>query len=332
MLLGTSAGHRSVLDKLDRVARTDAEVLLTGPTGVGKELYARYVHERSGRSPFVPVNCGAIPSQLLENEMFGHVAGAFTGAHPRGHGLVEEAEGGTLLLDEIDALSADNQVKLLRFIQSREYRRLGETRLRRGDVRIVASSNADLVNEVRSGRFRSDLFFRLRVVHLTIPPLRDRPEDIDILIDHFAALYARRYGVDTPVFRADARARLRRHSWPGNVRELENAIRALTCQSFGTPIDAHMLDLLEDAPQNDERAGVELPAAFDLEKDMRTAKRELVAHFERAYLERALERASGNISKAALMSGKARRAFFELLRKHGIDADGFRRTRSQARS
>lgn len=322
MLLGRSTAHRLVLEKLERVARSDAEVLITGPTGVGKELYARHVHERSGRATFVPVNCGAIPATLFENEMFGHVAGAFTGAHPRSHGLVEEAEGGTLLLDEIDTLSHENQVKLLRFIQSREYRRLGETKLRRVDVRVVAASNADLVSEVRQGRFRSDLFFRLRVVHLTVPPLRERSEDIDVLVDHFAALYADRYGASPVVFRSDARARLRKHAWPGNVRELENIIRGLTCQGFTTPISAAMLDLLDELGEAGHAQGQPFPAAFD--KDLRTAKRELVDSFERAYLESALRRTEGNIARAALMSGKDRRAFFELMRKHSITSEAFR--------
>lgn len=325
MLLGTSTAHRSVLEKLDRVARSDIEILITGPTGVGKELYARHVHDKSARKGFVPVNCGAIPSQLFENEMFGHVSGAFTGAHPRAEGLVEEAAGGTLLLDEIDTLSSDNQVKLLRFIQNREYRRLGETKLRKVDVRVVAASNADLVKEVRAGRFRSDLFFRLRVVHLAIAPLCERREDIDVLVDHFAATYARRYRVPVPEFRPDARARLRAHGWPGNVRELENLIRALTCQAPDTPISAGMLDLMQE-PQ--EELAVADGAAFD--KDLRTAKRELVDSFERVYLEKALTRATGNIAQAASKSGKDRRAFFELMRKHGIDAARFRRAVARA--
>jgi DNA-binding NtrC family response regulator len=326
MLLGTSAGHRSVLEKLNRVARSDAEVLITGPTGVGKELYARHVHEQSGRTSFVPVNCGAIPSQLFENEMFGHVSGAFTGAHPRGTGLVEEADGGTLLLDEIDTLSPENQVKLLRFIQSREYRRLGETRLRKVDVRVVAASNAELVREVRAGRFRSDLYFRLRVVHLSIPPLRERREDIDVLVEHFVRTYAERYGVREPELRPDARTRLRQHSWPGNVRELENLIRSLTCQAFETPISAAMLDLGHESNEPQGGSESELTACF--EKELGTAKRELIDRFERSYLERALRRSAGNIAHAALRSGKDRRAFFELLRKHGIDAGAYRAQRA----
>jgi DNA-binding NtrC family response regulator len=328
MLLGVSAGHQSALGMLDRVARSDVEVLITGPTGVGKELYARYVHERSARAEFVPVNCGAIPSQLFENEMFGHVSGAFTGAHPRAQGLVEEAEGGTLLLDEIDTLSLENQVKLLRFIQNREYRRLGETKLRRVNVRVVAASNAELVREVRAGRFRSDLFFRLHVVHLAVPPLRERVEDIDVLVEHFAALYARRYRVAAPVFAPEARARLRKHAWPGNVRELENLIRSLTCQAFDKPITAAMLSFVCE-PEHDEHAAPHAPSApRSFDKDLQTAKRELVDSFERAYLERALMRAGGNIARAARMSGKARRAFFALMRKHGVEAGTFKLSRS----
>jgi transcriptional regulator with PAS, ATPase and Fis domain len=158
----------------------DAEVLISGPSGVGKELYARYVHERSprGTAAFVPVNCGALPVDLLENELFGHVKGAFTGARPHSEGVVVMAEGGTLFLDEVDSLALISQVKLLRFLQEKEYRRLGETRIRRANVRIIAATNTDLVDAVRDGRFREDLFFRLQVVPIEVPALRERPSDI----------------------------------------------------------------------------------------------------------------------------------------------------------
>ena len=175
-LIGESAEHRHILEKLSKIAATDAEVLISGPSGVGKELYAHYVHQCSPRkkAEFVPVNCGALPVDLLENELFGHVSGAFTGARPRSDGLVAAAEGGTLFLDEVDALALVCQVKLLRFLQEKEYRRLGETRIRRANVRIIAATNTDLLAAVHDGRFREDLFFRLRVVPIEVPALRER--------------------------------------------------------------------------------------------------------------------------------------------------------------
>ena len=248
-LVGCSSAHQKVLNQLRKVANTDAEVLIYGPTGVGKELYARYVHECSGRrnGNFTPVNCGAVPEALFENEMFGHMVGAFTGADSRREGLVAAAEGGTLFLDEVDALRSFNQVKLLRFLQEREYRRLGDTCLRRANVRIVAATNTDLRSAVREGSFREDLFFRLRVVPVDIPPLCERPDDIPVLVREFTTRYAGRYGLP-PVALSDAAwYRMSFYGWPGNVRELENCVRFLTCQQFGRCIEPDDLPLLENS-------------------------------------------------------------------------------------
>jgi len=316
-LVGQSPAHEKLLACLHRVAPTDVEVLLTGPTGVGKELYARLLHRLSHRSAsaFVPVNCGALPTDLFENELFGHVGGAFTGARPRTEGLVVEADRGTLLLDEVDSLAPSSQVKLLRLIQEKEYRPLGESRTRRADIRIVAATNADLQAAVREGRFREDLFFRLRVVPIAVPPLRERREDIPALLSTFIAHYAKAYGLPPVKLTREALARLRDYSWPGNVRELENCVRYLTCLRPAGPVDAAELPLLENdepPPRFDELDLTGLP--------LRDAKRELVSRFEREYLERALRRSGGNIARAARQSGKARRAFFELMRKHGVKA------------
>src|SRR5687768_202074 len=187
MMVGRSTAHLEVVDRIERVARTDTEVLIIGPTGVGKELYARHLHACSHRASeaFVAVNCAGIPTQLLENELFGHAAGAYTGARSALGGLVEAAEGGTLLLDEINSLAIEGQVKLLRFLQSREYRRLGDARLRRANVRIVAATNSDLRAEADAGRFRRDLLFRLRVVPLVVKALAERTDDILPLADFF---------------------------------------------------------------------------------------------------------------------------------------------------
>jgi len=318
-LVGQSAAHRRLLAQLHQVAPTDAEVLLCGPTGVGKELYARLLHRLSHRAAgaFVPVNCGALPNDLFENELFGHVGGAFTGARPQSEGLVAEADGGTLFLDEVDSLALPGQVKLLRLVQEKEYRRLGESRTRRADLRIVAATNADLLAAVRERRFREDLFFRLRVVPITVPPLRDRRDDIAPILAAHVARYAEVYRLPRITFTPEALARLRAYDWPGNVRELENCVRALTCLQIQRPIEAIDLPLLDEGAPETRREEPDLSGL-----PLRVAKRELVSRFERDYLERALRDNEGNIARAARQSGKARRAFFELMRKHGIKAAG----------
>jgi len=322
-LVGRSPAHQKLLAQIRRVAPADVEVLLSGPTGVGKELYARLLHKLSPRSAeaFVPVNCGAVPSDLFENELFGHVGGAFTGARPRAEGLVTEADRGTLFLDEVDSLAPAAQVKLLRLIQEKEYRRLGESRTRQADIRIVAATNADLLTAVREKRFREDLFFRLRVIPIEVPPLRERREDIPPLLASYVAQCAKSYGLPPVTFTRAALERMHTYAWPGNVRELENCVRYLTCLRLSGPVDVDDLPLLkgegEPAPCFEEPDLTNLP--------LRDAKREVVTRFERAYLERALDESRGNIARAARQSGKARRAFFELMRKHGLTAASFGR-------
>lgn len=315
-LIGSSAVHRSLLERLTKFALTDAEILITGPTGVGKEQYAQYTHRQSPRAKaaFVPINCGAVPDTLLENELFGHVGGAFTGAQPNSQGLVAAAEGGTLFLDEVDTLSAPGQVKLLRFIQEKEYRRLGESRTRRANVRIIAATNADLLSAVQAGRFRQDLFFRLRVIPIVVPALSKRPEDILAIvvkyIDHYAELYDLPRITLSPV----ALDRMRVYAWPGNVRELENCVQYLTCLQLDHAIQPDELPLLTEEETNS--------TVYDATLSFQKAKQELLSLFERDYLEDALRRSGGNIAEAARASGKARRAFFELMRKHGVRAVG----------
>jgi transcriptional regulator with GAF, ATPase, and Fis domain len=322
--IGRSTAHRQLLEKISRIAPTDAEVLISGPTGVGKELYARFVHSQSCRkhAPFVPVNCGALPNELLENELFGHVGGAFTGARPQSEGLVAEAEHGTLFLDEIDSLSPSGQVKLLRFLQDKEYRRLGETRVRRSDVRVIAATNEDLVEAMANGRFRDDLFFRLRVIPINVPPLRERPEDIPLLLQTYVTFYAESYQLPDVIFSDTATDILEEYPWPGNVRELENCVRYLTCLQLGRPVQPDDLPLLsQDLPVSErEEIPPAAPGAMLTELPFREAKREMVEGFERAYLQDALRQSRGNIARAARASGKPRRAFFELMRKHGIRA------------
>lgn len=324
-MVGCSDVHQRLLEQLTKFAGTDAEILITGATGTGKELYAGLVHRQSQRAKaaFVPVNCGAIPDQLLENELFGHVGGAFTGAQPRTEGLVAAAEGGTLFLDEVDTLSLSGQVKLLRFIQQKEYRRLGETRLRRANVRFIAATNADLVAAVKAGRFREDLFFRLRVIPIEIPPLWKRKDDIGPLLDQYSAYYAELYRVNPITFEASALEKMKNYSWPGNIRELENCVQYLTCLQLDHAVNAEDLPLLSVEEE-------QVPVAISSGVSFQEAKRDLVTMFERGYLEEALRRSGGNIAEAARASGKARRAFFELMRKHGIKAISSQPTASGA--
>jgi DNA-binding NtrC family response regulator len=319
-LVGRSRAHATVLARLAKVGPTRAEVLISGPTGVGKELYARYLHARSRRpGTFVPVDCGAIPNQLFESELFGHAAGAFTGAQKSFEGLVAAAEGGTLLFDEVHTLSPENQVKLLRFLQSKQYRRLGETRLRNADVRIAAATNLELIDEAKAGRFREDLFFRLHVVPVRISGLAERSDDIEVLVEYFAERFAARYGNQTLRFSAEAMAFMRSYSWPGNVRELENCVHCLACLANDSrEVQRNDLELIA--------AGRDLDTEvyWDFDKPFQAAKAELVDRFEQAYVREALSRTAGNISQAARASGKPRRSFFELMRRHEIRASEFR--------
>ena len=321
-----SESQHRLLELLRRVAPTDAEILITGPTGVGKELYAQYVHACSRRREhaFVPVNCSNLSSELLENEIFGHARGAYTGAYAAGTGLVSVAAGGTMFFDEIDTLSGACQAKLLRFVQSKEYRRLGETIVRRVDVRFIAASNVDLTARVREGRFREDLFFRLRVVPVEVPPLAQRKDDVAPLLDHFVARYAEEYELE-PIRLSDAAlASLHDYPWPGNVRELENCVRYLTCMQLDAAVEPKdlALCLMTETWSDVDDEIVDLP--------LREAKARLIAEFERLYLDQALERSAGNVSAAARASGKHRRAFFELMRKYGMDAARYRAGASQA--
>jgi len=310
--IGESQQHRDLLELIRRVSRNPIELLFTGETGVGKEQYARYAHEQSQRCEraFVPVNCGSIPADLFENELFGHVGGAFTGARPSTVGLVAAAEGGTLFFDEVDALAPANQVKLLRLLQEKEYRRLGEARPHNADVRVLAATNRDLVRAAKAGTFREDLMFRLRVVPIAIPPLRERGDDVLPLLDAFIPWYADEYGLSPITLAPATRDALLHYHWPGNVRELENVVRNLTCVYPGQVNEPSQLPLLSETnPRNGYANG---------SSSFRRMKSTIVAEFERKYLEDALAAADGNIARAARSAGKPRRAFFELMRKHGI--------------
>jgi transcriptional regulator with PAS, ATPase and Fis domain len=261
--------------------------------------------------PFVPVNCGAFPADLIENELFGHVRGSFTGAAGTQPGLVSEATEGTLFLDEIDCLPLRSQVKFLRLLQEKEYRPIGASKPRRIDIRIIAATNADLENELASGRFRADLYYRLKIASLSMPPLRDHRCDIPLLARHFVSKYASEHGRDVSGIKKTAMSRLCQYDWPGNVRELENVIERAVIFATDNVIGDENLDLNE------------LPhGPFDT--TFREAKARIIEEFEREYVEHALLTHSGNVTRAAASSGKHRRAFWELIRKYDIDVEGIR--------
>lgn len=322
-LHGRSSAHLGLLHTLAQLARSDVEVLITGPTGVGKELYARFLHQQSqrGNAAFVPLNCGALVDTLFENELFGHVGGAFTGARQQSKGLIESAEGGTLFLDEVDSLSVASQIKLLRLLQEKEYRKLGETRLRKADVRVVAATNSRLDLAVQKGNFREDLFFRLRVAPVYVPPLRERRDDLITLSEVFVDEYAEEYHLPKISLSATAEAQVLSYGWPGNVRELENCIRYLTCLNLGRPIEPTDIPFLQDSSVN---ADTKQEQPVMTERPFNEAKRYLVKEFETEYLKVVLSQCKGNVSRAARLSGKDRRAFFELMRKHNLNAGDFR--------
>ena len=314
-LLGESPSFVAAIEKIPLVARCDASVLISGETGTGKELVARAIHYLSPRAkkPFVAVNCGAVPTELVENELFGHERSAYTGAFTQQPGVVQEAEGGTLLLDEIDTLPLLAQVKLLRFLQEKEFRPLGSARAQKADVRVLAASNGDLESAVREGRLRQDLYYRLNVVPLHLPPLRERREDVPRLARHFLRKHAlaRRPAELSP----RALQALLDYDWPGNVRELEHVVeRAVVLSQDEDLIREHHV-VLPRAPGHFGSPTVET---------FQRAKAHAVARFEADYIRELLAAHRGNISRAARAADKNRRAFWELIRKHGIDARSFR--------
>jgi DNA-binding NtrC family response regulator len=309
-IVGESKPFLQVVEHALRVAPSDATILLAGETGTGKELVARAVHYGSPRrsKPFVPVNCGALPDHLVENELFGHTKGAYTDASTAEKGLVAEAEEGTLFLDEVDTLSASAQVKLLRFLQDRVYRPMGSTRSFTANVRIIAATNADLWQQVQAQRFREDLYYRLHVLAFRLPPLRERPEDIPRLVAHFLRRYGTQYGRGAFHLSADTLHKLVVYPWPGNVRELEAVIQRTVLLASSPGLQ----------PQD-----IELPASYQQNPatqrtSFREAKARAIEQFERTYLSTLLAAHQGNISQAAKHAGKERRAFTRLLEKYAL--------------
>lgn len=307
----------AIAARLPILAGCDANVLIVGETGTGKEVCAQAIHYLSARTtrPWVAVNCGAIPAELVETELFGHVKGAYTTAHASRSGLVKEAEGGTLFLDDVDCLPLPAQAKLLRFLQEREYRPVGSNQLLHADVRIVAASNCNLYELAQCGKFRQDLYFRLNVLHVAMPALRDRREDIPVLAAHFAHHFGREFNRGAPSFTPEALARLSMHHWPGNVRELRHVIERAVLLGQETTLCAADIDIDLAAPKAPD---------CTLAVSFRDAKKRVVDDFERSYIEQLLIAHSGNITIAARTAKKDRRAFFELMRKHRIEPQRFR--------
>ncbi len=309
-LLGATAKMQRLFRLAERVARTDSTVLLTGESGTGKELFARSIHLQSRRAqgPFVPVNCGALPETLIESELFGYARGAFTGAQSARRGLIEEADGGTLFLDEIGETPLATQVKLLRFLESNEVRRLGENEVRVADVRVITATNRDLQEQIAAGRFREDLYYRLNVVQIEIPPLRERREDIPLLAAYFLERYARRMGKPIERFTPEAQALLVSYDYPGNVRELENAVQRAVALSEGRAITA------ADLPPSFSQPRL-LPDGAKTVDERDTWS---LARVEREHIERVLLRLGGNMIKTAQQLGISRTTLWRKLKAYGI--------------
>ena len=308
-IIGDSPAFLNELERVPRFAQCDATVLISGESGTGKEIFARAIHYLSPRAhkPFVPVNCGALPEHLVESEIFGHKRGAFTGAATDQPGLIQEAEGGTLFLDEIDGLSRAAQVKLLRFLQDGEYRAVGSPQIAHANIRVVVATNADFSRLVREGNFREDLFYRLNVLALTLPALRERRGDILLLAHHILKTHAAAEALPKKLS-LGALNRLLGHSWPGNVRELENVLTRAIVLCDRDTIELADLSLPDDGVMEENQS-------------FRSTKARVVRRFEHDFLAATLRAHQGNITQAACAVKKNRRAFWELLRKHGLLAD-----------
>ncbi len=320
-LVGRSPPMREVYRLLDKAASVDATVLLLGETGTGKELAARAIHYHSARRErrFVPVNCGALPGDLVESELFGHAKGAFTGAAAAKPGLFEEADGGTIFLDEVGELPLPTQVKLNRVLQEREVRRVGDNTPVKVDVRVVAATHRDLREEARAGRFREDLFYRLHVFTVTLPPLRERAEDVPLLAGHFLAKHARALRRPLRGFSPDALRRLAGHAWPGNVRELENVVERAVAIAAGEAVEAEDLPPELAAP-----GGGAPPPSVLATMPYRDAVAEARDRISREYLVALMKEFEGNVTHAAERAGMERESLHRLLRKYGLRSDDFK--------
>ena len=317
-LIGQSPVMKKLFSVIERVAPTDASVLITGATGTGKELAARAIHDLSPRrdASFVDINCSAIPETLIEAELFGHQRGTFTGAHENRSGLFEKASGGTLFLDEVDALNLSAQAKLLRVLQERTVRRIGARANIAIDVRIISATNCDLAQAVAEGRFRPDLYYRLRVLPLQLPELCTRGDDVDLLVDHFLRLKAARMGQEPRNFTVDAKRALREYPWPGNVRELENAVEYAL--AIGMDEELGVADLPMEIANH-------LPDLHDFRSVLQAYMNDTVplAEIEKRYILTVLQQFGGNQVRAAAALGIDRSKLYRRLRQYGVKAVKF---------
>ncbi|MDB5349911.1 MAG: response regulator with CheY-like receiver, AAA-type ATPase, and DNA-binding domain [Planctomycetota bacterium] len=320
-LLGQGSAMREVFARIARVAASGCTVLISGETGTGKELVAQALHDADparGRGPLVTVNCAALPEPLLESELFGHEKGAFTGADRQKPGRFELAKGGSLFLDEVGEMPLSMQAKLLRVLQDGRFERVGGSEPILTDCRVLAATHIDLEAAVAAGRFREDLYYRLNVVRIDVPPLRDRTEDIPILVDHFLTrLHERRYPSKT--FAKAALDRLARHEWPGNVRELEHLVEQLVVTTSGPVVEPEDLP-----PQIVSTREAPFSLEFDLARHLQDITDELTERIERAYLIRVLETHSGRIDRISEHCGLSRRSISEKLRRYRIDKADFK--------
>jgi two-component system, NtrC family, response regulator AtoC len=316
-IVGTSPAMRQVFSMVEQVAGADATILLRGETGTGKELIARAIHRRSPRADrtFVAVNCSAVPHELMESEFFGHEKGAFTGAAARRIGRFEQADGSTLFLDEVGDLDLSVQTKLLRVLQEQEIVRVGGDRPIKVAVRIVAATNRDLEALVKEGRFRDDLYYRLNVIPIRLPSLRERAGDLPALMEHFLGSFARRYGRDAPLAPPDLLAAAMAYPWPGNVRELRNVCERAVLMGW-----AAVAPIL-GTPAEEEAASASLPE-FSL--PLLEARQRLVERFERDYLTRLLREHKGRIGEVARAAGIAERNLYEKMKAYGLSRDDYR--------
>ncbi len=318
VLIGTGSWIKDLYDRIAMVASTEVTVAIFGESGTGKELVARTIHNSSPRhdAPFVVVNCAAIPEQLLEDELFGHVRGAFTDATRDREGLVSAAHTGTLFLDEIGEMPLPLQAKLLRVLQSQEFRRIGDDADRRVDVRIITATNRDLDQLVARGGFRQDLYYRINVFPMHLPALRERPDDIPLLVHHFLHKYRGRLGKPIDGITPDALLRFSSYEFPGNVRELENKVHQAMVVARGPVIDVDDVALPETGAKH---------MRVDVERTFRDAKQDVIDLFERSYLTELLRVHRGNLAQAARAAGMDRKNLWALVMRHGLDRRQFKK-------
>jgi DNA-binding NtrC family response regulator len=317
--IGKSPIFQRVQSLIKKLAAYDATLLIDGETGTGKELAARTIHYSSKRSdgPFIPINCGAITDSLVECELFGAERGAFTDARESRPGIVSQATGGTLMLDEVEVMTPRAQVALLRFLENHEYRPVGGKPCQ-ADVRIIAATNRSLTEMVAEGSFRKDLLFRLNLTTLQLPPLRDRGKDVLLLAESFNQRYAEEYQQPLRILHPKTITTFLNYHWPGNIRELENLIHRQYLTSDDSVIHIENMSLMANQQQYSQHH------VHDLHDDFKTAKARAIDHFEKSYLTNLLHKTGGNISRAAMLSGKERSALGKMMKKHGLNRAEFK--------